>query len=114
MSEREMQLVINNWYARRRYAFGIPEGKELVTTEEKQKAKDWIRDYGFQTVICATWDVILKGRKHEGYRPRFKHIGMILERDYRKLLDPERPVETIPRERLEEVLKARAKAERSI
>lgn len=113
MNEHELRLILNNWTARRREAFGIPESQDPVTTEEKQECKGWIRDYGFQTVICATWDVILKGRKHEGYRPRFKHIGMILERDYRKLLDPERPVETIPRERLEEVLAARHKAERS-
>ena len=113
MNEHELRLILNNWTARRREAFGIPESQDPVTTEEKKACKEWIRDYGLQTVVCAIWDITLRGRKHKGYRPRFKHIGMILERDYRKLLDPERPVETIPRERLEEVLAARHKAERS-
>lgn len=112
MAEKELLLVVNNWTARRREAFGIPESKDPVTTEEKQECKRWIRDYGLQTVICAIWDITLKGRKHEGYRPRFKHIGMILERDYYALLDPRRPPETIPMDRREEVEKARQKGDR--
>lgn len=110
MSEHEMQLIINNWTARRRQAFGIPESKDPVTDEEKLACQEWIKDYGLQTVVCAIWDIALKGRKHAGYHPRFKHIGAILQRDYRKLLDPERPLYTVPRDRLAEVEEARARA----
>ena len=93
MSENELIMILNKWYADRRQAYGIPEGKELATTADKAAVKRWLAAYGLATVNAAICDVILKGRKVAGYQPKLRHVGQILRRDYQPLAK-RRPEET--------------------
>lgn len=82
MSDDEMLLMLRRWYQMRWEAYAISEGQERATTEEKLALKRWLEVYGLKAVNDAMWDVILKGRKVEGYHPRFSHVGKLLQRDY--------------------------------
>lgn len=94
---KEWMLIVNRWYQVRNQVFGIPESKEPVTKEEKLDCQTWLRDFGIQTVVSAMYDVIRKGKKHAGYHPRFRHIGVILRRDYLPL--SERKTASFPPEK---------------